>query len=132
MADLYTRFVEPGRLAMVSYGPETNKTCVIVDIINNNRVLVEGPHSGVKRQQIPIRWLQMTDLKCEIGRGARQKTLKAAMAEADMENKWKATGWAKKLAIKEFRANMTDFDRFKLMMAKKKKGSLLKKALKKK
>ena len=114
----------------VSYGPLINKTVVIVDIISNNRVLVDGPHNGIKRQQMPIRWIQLTDLKCEIGRGARAKTLKKAMAECDLEGQWNQTGWAKKLAIKKFRSEMTDFDRFKLMLARKAKGRMLKKTLK--
>ena len=53
------------------------------------------------------------------------------MAECDLEGQWNATGWAKKLAIKKYRSQMTDFDRFKLMLAQKQKGRVLKKALKK-
>jgi len=54
------------------------------------------------------------------------------MAECDLEGKWKATGWAKKMAIKKYRSEMGDFDRFKLMLAQKQKGRILKKAFKKK
>jgi len=44
--------------------------------------------------------------------------------------KWDATAWAKKVRAKKTRAGMTDFDRFKLMVAKKKRSQAVKKTLK--
>ena len=35
---MFTRFVEVGRVAYVSYGAEFGKLCVIADIIDGNRV----------------------------------------------------------------------------------------------
>merc|ERR1712224_882335 len=109
---LYTRFVEPGRLALIEYGPSQEKIGIITDIINENRVVIDGHWNGVARQQIPIRWLRLTDLTCEIKRGARQKTLKKAIADSDILSKWEKSFHAKKLKVKNFRKNMTDFDRF--------------------
>lgn len=34
----FTRFVEIGRVAMVSYGPEHGKLVVISDVVDQNRV----------------------------------------------------------------------------------------------
>ena len=45
--------------------------------------------------------------------------------------KWSETSWAKKLEATKTRAGMTDFERFKLMVAKKKHSTLVKKSLEK-
>merc|ERR1712085_239193 len=128
---MYTRFVEPGRLAVITYGPCSGKMCTIIDIVDQKRVVVDGPESvtGVRRHMMPIKRLSLTDLKTTIPRGAREKTLKVALAKDDTMAKWSATSWAKKLKSKEVRANMSDFDRFKLMVAKKKRAQVVKTAL---
>ena len=40
---MFNRFVEAGRLALITYGPMTGKLCVIVDIIDGTKVVVDGP-----------------------------------------------------------------------------------------
>lgn len=39
--------------------------------------------------------------------------------------KWQATAWAKKLAAKKTRAAAGDFDRFKVMIAKKQRAKIV-------
>merc|ERR1719450_890809 len=116
---MYSRFVEPGRLALITYGPCEGKTCTIVDIVDQKRVVVDGPEktTGVRRHMMPVRRLSLTDFAVKIPRGAREKTLKLAMDKEGVMAKWAATSWAKKLQAKQNRANMNDFDRFKLMVA---------------
>merc|ERR1712113_1116742 len=101
---------------------------------DQKRVVVDGPPSvtGVARHMMPVKRLSLTDFKTTIPRGAREKTLKLALAKDDTMAKWSATSWAKKLKSKETRANMSDFDRFKLMVAKKKRAQVVRTALKKK
>merc|ERR1711862_559429 len=103
-------------------GPLEGKTVVIADIIDLKRVIVSGPHSGVARQQIPIKWLSLTSQKCSLKRGACEKSLKKNMAKDQIIKKWEQTGWAKKKAAQAARANLTDFERFKLMICRKKAG----------
>merc|ERR1719194_188205 len=79
---------------------------------------------------MPVRRLSLTDFTVKIPRGAREKTLKKALSEDKALEKWSETAWAKKLKAKETRAAMTDFDRFKLMVAKKKRSAQVKKTLK--
>merc|ERR1719333_1198118 len=81
---------------------------------------------------MPIKRLSLTDFKSSIPRGAREKTLKLALEKDDTMNKWGKTSWAKKLGAKKARSEMNDFDRFKLMVAKKKRSAAVKKVLKKK
>ena len=48
-----------------------------------------------------------------------QKTIAAAWTKAGTLAKWTESAWAKKMASQKVRANLTDFDRFKLMIARK-------------
>ena len=129
---MYTRFVEPGRLCRICYGDDTDKMCTIVEIISQKRVVVDGPTTGVARQQIPIRWLQLTDFTTGIKRGARAKALKAQLKADDTRSKWGASAWGKKLAVKAKKAQLSDFERFRVMLAKKAKAKLVNKKIGKK
>ena len=55
----FTKFVEIGRVAQVCRGQLEGKLVVIVDVMNLNRVLVEG--ESVPRTVIPIRHLSLTE-----------------------------------------------------------------------
>merc|ERR1719487_2279508 len=81
---------------------------------------------------MPVKRLSLTDFKSSIVRGAREKTLKLALEKDGIMGKWAETAWAKKLKAKKARAEMSDFDRFKLMVAKKKRSAAVKATLKKK
>merc|ERR1719231_157328 len=81
---------------------------------------------------MPVKRLSLTDFKVKIPRGAREKTLKKALEADGVMAKWSETAWAKKLAAKKTRSEMNDFDRFKLMVAKKKRSKVVKASLKKK
>eukprot|EP00930_Biecheleria_cincta_P065728 TRINITY_DN515_c0_g3_i1.p3 TRINITY_DN515_c0_g3~~TRINITY_DN515_c0_g3_i1.p3 ORF type:complete len:136 (+),score=27.67 TRINITY_DN515_c0_g3_i1:65-472(+) len=131
---MYTRFVQPGRLALITFGPCAGKMCTIVDIVDQKRVVVDGPEAvtGVRRHMMPIKRLSLTDLRMEMRRGAREKTLKKALEKDEVMKKWSESAWGKKLQARDARKNMTDFDRFRVMVAKKKRAAAVKKALKKK
>lgn len=43
---------------------------------------------------------------------------------ADVKKKWESSSWGRKLIVQKRRQNLTDFDRFKLMLAKIKVGHL--------
>lgn len=124
----YKRMVEIGRVALVTFGPDAGKLCTIIDVIDENRVLVDGPVSitGVHHQEIGFKRLMLTDFKVEVKRNARQKALTTAWEEADVMAKWSATAWAKKLENKKKRAAMSDFDRFEVMLARKKRAAAMK------
>mmetsp|Transcript_10411 Transcript_10411/g.29407 ORF Transcript_10411/g.29407 Transcript_10411/m.29407 type:complete len:112 (-) Transcript_10411:71-406(-) len=106
--------------------------CTIIDIVDQKKVVVDGPESitGVHRHMLPIKRLSLTDLKATIPRGAREKTLKLALEKEGILAKWSETRWAKALKARETRRNMTDFERFKLYVAKRNRSKVVKKALK--
>ena len=62
---------------------------------------------------------------------AKKKVLKKALQESEILEKFAASGWGKKLQSQADKANMTDFDRYKAMLAKKKKNAEVAKVLKK-
>uniref|UniRef100_A0A6U0GYB4 Large ribosomal subunit protein eL14 domain-containing protein n=1 Tax=Helicotheca tamesis TaxID=374047 RepID=A0A6U0GYB4_9STRA len=129
---VFTRYVEIGRVVLINYGPDAGKLATIIDIVDQNKCLVEGPAdiTGVTRQVIPYKRIALTDLKVKICRNARSKTLKAAWAEADTLKQWESSSWAKKLAAKKKRASLSDFDRFKVMVARKQKSAIIEKKIK--
>ncbi|WP_411026902.1 hypothetical protein, partial [Salmonella sp. s55044] len=124
-------FVQVGRVVFVAVGKYTGQLCVIVNIIDQTRVLVDGPLSGVRRHAIRLKWIQLTDFMVKISPGTRAKTLKAAWTAADIDEKWHATRWYQALEAKKRRAAMSDFDRFKLMVVKKKRNRIVEKEIKK-
>jgi len=129
---VFKRYVEVGRVVLVNYGPDAGKLATIIDIVDQNKCLIDGPANltGVNRQVISYGRIVLTDLTVKVCRNARQKTLSAAWAEADIQAKWESSSWAKKLVAKQKRATLSDFDRFKVMVAKKQRSAIIAKKMK--
>ena len=125
----FNRYVEVGRVVLVNYGPEAGKLATIIDVVDQNKCLIDGPETGVARQVISYTRISLTDLTVKIQRNARAKTLKKAWEEADTQNKWDSSSWAKKLASKKKRASLDDFGRFKVMVARKQKSEIIAKKM---
>jgi len=125
----FRRYVEIGRVVLVNYGPDYGKLATIIDILDENRALVDGPIAltGVRRQIMNFKRVALTDLKVSIPRSIRSHGLAAALQKGELLKKWSQSAWAKKLQQRKARANMTDFDRFKVMTLRKKRGALLRK-----
>lgn len=121
--------MEVGRVVLINYGPEKGKLAAVIDIVDHNKCLVDGPSSGVSRQVMSFSRIALTDLTVKIQRSARPKTILAAWKEGDIEAKWAACSWAKKLASRKKRADLTDFGRFKVMVAKKQKTEIIQKKM---
>jgi large subunit ribosomal protein L14e len=68
---------------------------------------------------MPIRWLSLTDFKIDIGRAASTRVVREALAKSGVTEAFKKTSWAKKVAAREAKKNLTDFERFRVMVAKK-------------
>ncbi|CAD6585084.1 MAG: hypothetical protein TREMPRED_004044 [Tremellales sp. Tagirdzhanova-0007] len=125
----FKRFVEVGRVALVNQGPFIGKLAVIIEIIDHNRALVEGPTTSVPRHQIFYRHLTLTPyVLAKLPRNAGSGALKKAVEKAGVMEKWAQSGWAKKLAARQVRRNASDFDRFQIQLAKKSRRDLVRKA----
>uniref|UniRef100_A0A663MG79 Large ribosomal subunit protein eL14 n=1 Tax=Athene cunicularia TaxID=194338 RepID=A0A663MG79_ATHCN len=119
------------RVAFISFGPHAGKLVAIVDVIDQNRALVDGPCSGVRRQAMPFKCMQLTDFVLKFPHSARQKCVRLAWEKENINQKWAATRWAKKIEAREKKAKMTDFDRYKVMKAKKMRNRIIKHEMKK-
>ena len=120
MAQVYTRFVEVGRVCLINYGADNAKLAVVVDVLDHNRVLIDGPTSGIARQAYPLKRISLTSLKVEgVSRLSKTAKLKAAMEAGGIDAAFADTAWGKKLASRAKRASLTDFERHKVMVARK-------------
>ena len=72
---VFKRFVEIGRVVLISYGPDAGKLATIVDVIDANRVLLDGPEklTGVHRHEINIKRITLTDYKVAAKHNATHK-----------------------------------------------------------
>ena len=129
---VFKKFVEIGRVVVINYGPYAGKIAVIVDILNTTRVLVHGPKEGVRRQEISLKRITLTDFKLDIHRGIHKDALVKAITDYKLDDKFKESHYAKKIARRTRRAQLTDFDRFKVMRLRQKRTILRAKALKSK
>lgn len=110
-------------MAVVNYGPHLNKLVVIVDILDQSRVLVDGPTSGMRRQVMNVKRLAITSIKVDgLERGAAVDAVKSAYEAAKVDETFAASGWGKKIDRKAKRAALDDFGRFKVMCARIQKG----------
>mmetsp|Transcript_15310 Transcript_15310/g.36141 ORF Transcript_15310/g.36141 Transcript_15310/m.36141 type:complete len:142 (-) Transcript_15310:46-471(-) len=115
------RYVEVGRVCLVNFGPTRGKLCTIVNIVDQKRVLVDGPQAktGIARQIMPLARLTLTSVKINIPRNLRSANLTKKFTEANADAEFGKTAWAQRIAIKAKRGAMSDFERFKVMVAKK-------------
>ena len=114
-------------MVLINHGPEAGKLATVIDVVDQNKCLIDGPEeiTGVARQVIPFARIALTDLTVQVGRNARQKSLLKAWKEGDTLATWEKSSWAKKLAARKKRANLNDFDRFKVMVARKQKAQII-------
>jgi large subunit ribosomal protein L14e len=126
-----TRFVEIGRVVYINYGPDLGKLAVIVDIVDYNRAIVDGPSTGVARQQLPLKRASLTEFVIPLKRNQTSKSVAKAFAEASIAEKWAETNTGKTQAARLRKASLTDFERFKVMLAQQKKSLLVRQELRK-
>eukprot|EP01036_Dinobryon_divergens_P023163 gene23162-31482_t len=124
----FTRFVEVGRVVLINFGPDAGKLATVIDVVDSKRIFVDGPQSitGVHRQVIAIKRVSLTDIVVGgVHRNSKLKNITAAWKDQDILSKWESSAWAKRLSSKKTRANLSDFDRFKVMIAKKQKAKIV-------
>ncbi|KAL3285066.1 hypothetical protein HHI36_019190 [Cryptolaemus montrouzieri] len=120
----FQRFVETGRIAVVSDGPNKGKLVSIVDVIDQTRVLVDGPNSNVPRGQIRLNQLHLTKFRIKFPFTASTRVVRKAWNDAKVDEKWSESVWAKKVAAKDKRIQLSDFDRFKLRRARSRRNKI--------
>lgn len=90
--------------------------------------MIDGPN--VQRKAVYLSKVTLTPVVLpNLTRGARTANVNKKWAAADIDAKWASTSWAKKLASREKRSQLTDFERFQVMVLKKQRRYAVKKAL---
>ncbi|KAK7033636.1 hypothetical protein VNI00_012636 [Paramarasmius palmivorus] len=128
----FKRFVEVGRVVLLKSGPYAGKIAVIAEIIDHNRAIIDNPLSNVPRQAFPYKHLVLTPLTVStLPRGATTGIVKKYLEKEATLEKWQKSSWAQKMAAVEKRRALNDFGRFKVMVEKKQRRDLVRKAVKK-
>lgn len=83
------------------------------------QALIEGPSTGVPRQPFAYRRLTLTPYVIKFPRGAGTTKVKKVFDESGVLAKWEKSAWAQKRKASETRRNLTDFERFQVMLLKK-------------
>ncbi|KAK6629379.1 hypothetical protein RUM43_003196 [Polyplax serrata] len=115
----FKRFVETGRVAYISGGRYCGKLCSIVDVIDQTRVLVDGPVTGVPRIPIRLNQIRLTKYLVKFPFKGATRVVRQAWEKSDVLKNWKGGQWSSNLAKRKLRRRMSDFDRFKLRHARK-------------
>ena len=116
----FKRLVEVGRVIIINYGQLVGKLAVIVDILSPAKVVVQELRvkGDIKRQELSLTNVTLTEDKIDIEKGAKKEEVLKAIEEYKIENKYKKSNFGKKVELRQKRANLTDFDRFKVMSYK--------------
>ncbi|CAK9436240.1 60S ribosomal protein eL14 [Lodderomyces beijingensis] len=120
------RTVHTGRLVLLN----NKHLAVVVEIIDNKRVLIDSVDPVVPRQAISLDKVVLTPVVLPgLTRGARTATVAKKWKASNVDAQWAKSGWAKKLASRERRRELTDFERFQVLVLKKQRRYATKKAL---
>jgi len=117
---LFKRYVQIGRLVVIQGGEFRGKLAVVIDVVDQNRVLVDGPESitGVSRHVANFKDISLTDIVIKCPRSARNKALVKAFNKSEALQQWNKTSWGKKLNAKNVKANLNDLQRFEVRVAR--------------
>ncbi|KRX43643.1 60S ribosomal protein L14 [Trichinella murrelli] len=121
---IFDVLVQIGRVIYIARGRERGKLAVIVNVVDGNRALVDGP--GLKRQMINFKNMLLTKMTLKITHYDKTKAIIAAWEKANINELWSKTKLAQSRRRRALRAKMSDFDRFKLMKAKQARNRILK------
>ena len=120
---VFSRFVELGRVVLIKSGPFASKLAVIVEILDHNRVLVDGPQAitGVPRQVLNLKTMQLTSFVVnKVTRGMTHEKLCLRFTQDAILKRFSKTHEGKAIARRQLREKMTDFDRFRVRFITKK------------
>merc|ERR1711878_92018 len=74
--------------------------------------VIEGP--GIPRTQIRMKELHLTKLKINFDHSAKSKIVLKAWEDAEVTKKFEQSGWGKRIKASTLRANLSDFEKFKV------------------
>ncbi|KAF5379997.1 hypothetical protein D9615_006259 [Tricholomella constricta] len=117
-------------LVLLKSGPSAGKIAIIAEIIDHNRAIIDGPTTSVPRQSYPYKHLTLTPIKVTgIPRGAGTGAIRKIAEKEAVSEKWEKSAWAQRRAAIEKRRSLNDFGRFSVMLAKKQRRDVVRKAV---
>ena len=124
---LYKLFVEIGRVVLISEGRDTGKIAVIVNVIDQNRVLIDGGSlTGVERKAWHIKQLRLLYFVVEgIEWRSDSDAVKKAIKEQNIVENWQSNKFYQRFENTKTSKAMGDFNRYKLIDAKSKRNKIL-------
>lgn len=113
--------MEIGRVVYVNYGSLMGKIAVVLELVNKSRVIIGAPGMGVPRTLISNRRLELTKFRIpNVAFGIKDGELKKQIDQFDLTTKFNESGRGKKIVRQQRRSQLGDFDRFKVMVLKRK------------
>lgn len=92
--------------------------------------MIDGPTTNVPRQSYPFKHLTLTPLKLTgLPRAAGSGVIRKLVEKEAIVEKWEKSAWAQRRAAVEKRRSLNDFGRFKVMVSKKVRRDLVRKAV---
>ncbi|MBA2862761.1 50S ribosomal protein L14e [Methanococcus maripaludis] len=73
--------IEVGRVCIKTLGREAGNTCVIVEVLDKNFVVIDG---GVKRRRCNLKHVEPTDKKVDLEKAASTEEVKLALDAAGL------------------------------------------------
>ncbi|KAF2367588.1 Ribosomal protein L14e domain [Trinorchestia longiramus] len=120
---LFTKYVELGRVVDITRGKCKGHQGVIVNIIDSNRLLVEGP--GLVRQEVKLKDARLTKFKLKINLEMPSKALKERWEKAHIDFRFKRLPYVKRVEKFNRRAKITDYNAFKVAEANRKCSNII-------
>lgn len=100
---------------------------MIVEIIDQNRAVIDGPTTAVPRHVCTFHRMTLTKLVVKgLPRGCGSVAVARAVEKSGVVAQWSESPTAKQAAKKAVRAALTDFERFKVMALQKKRSHIVK------
>lgn len=92
--------------------------------------MIDGPTTDVPRQSFPFKHITLTPFKLtKLPRAAGSGVVKKELEKEAIVEKWNKSTWAQKRAAIEKRRSLNDFARFNVMIAKKQRTDVVRKAV---
>lgn len=113
--------LELGRVVYINYGPSAGKIAVVVDIVNGTKIVIDGPGLDVERQVISTRRLELTKFRVgDFVKGDKRGELRKKIEAYGLQKRFAEVGVGKRIAKQQKRAALSDFDRFRVHVLKRK------------
>ncbi|OIR57505.1 MAG: 60S ribosomal protein L14 [Amphiamblys sp. WSBS2006] len=124
------KFVEVGRLAVAVRGEEKEEVCVIVDVVDQKRVIVDAPSAAFTRKEIKTVDLALLGVLVGIERAAEKKELSSAFQTGNVMEQVAADEGYQRISREKRRRDLNDFERFQVETLLQKRKEALEKGLK--